>query len=233
MTVDIAPDLPRGEAAVLLAYSRGLLPATLRENHLPWPAAAGGRERRKAGPPARISDRQGLAVGPRLAGGGLLSRARPRGGLQLRALRGVEIAYTPQSVQPAKITVFGQSKQQLGIMFIFDCSGSMGTPIVGRPGRRERAEDQRGPRRLPRSARLAGRRQGRLPRGLMAYGHRVWRNDGWFTQFPKGDLLDLGRRQQQDRAREPAQPAQSGPGEPRSRHRRADHGLSRRHRSRP
>ena len=100
-----------------------------------------------------------------MAGRGVLSRARPHGAPSTSPrLRGVEIAYKPEILPRAKISVFGESKQRPGIMFILDCSGSMGQPVDQEQSRVAAKLD------VARNALcnvldLLAARQGRLPRG--------------------------------------------------------------------
>ncbi len=221
MTVDVAPGLPRGEAAVFLAYSRGPLPAVLRENHLPW-----RRLPLDVNTAGQVRLPEYLIAKDWQSGSDWRAEAFYRGHVRAAAfnfapLRGVEIAYAPQKRQPAKVTVFGQSKQRLGIMFIFDCSGSMGTPIVGKnPAAakepkinvaREAFHEVLDSLAADEGACRAG--ADRLRASRLAERRLV-------HAVPQGRSSHLGRRQQQDRAREPAQPAQPGPGEPQSGYRR-------------
>ena len=92
-------------------------------------------------------------------------------------LRGVEIACKPEILPSAKISVFGESKQRVGIMFILDCSGSMGEPV-----------DRHNPSSPPKLdvARnalssvlnlLASADKDACRAGLIVYAHRVWEND--------------------------------------------------------
>ncbi len=140
MTANVGAGLPRGEAAVFLEYSRGPLAALFRDNHSPWrrlPVDA------QAVGPFRLPEY--LIAKDWRSGSQWRAEAFYRGHVRTAAfnfapLRGVEIVSRPQPVLPARISVLGESKQRAGLIFIFDCSGSMGEQVnKGIPARRRKS----------------------------------------------------------------------------------------------
>ena len=132
MTANVGAGLPRGEAAVFLEYSRGPLPATFRDNHLPVRRLP--VDTQNVGPfrlPEYVIDKNWEA------GKDWQARALYRGHIRtvdlhfVRLPPGASIVFMPQRTQlPAKISVYGGSQQQTGIFFILDCSGSMGEKVA-------------------------------------------------------------------------------------------------------
>jgi hypothetical protein len=91
-------------------------------------------------------------------------------------LRGVEIVSRPQPLLPARISVLGESKQRAGLIFIFDCSGSMGEQVdKSNPASPAKID-------VARNALcsvldlLAGESEA-CRAGVIVYGHRVWENE--------------------------------------------------------
>ena len=177
LTVNVGGGLPQGEAAVFLEYSRGQLAATLRQSHAPWRRAA--VEVQTAGtrslPDYLIA--KDWQTGSRWRAVALYRGHVRTARFNFAPLRGVEIACKPEILPSAKISVFGESKQRVGIMFILDCSGSMGEPV-----------DRHNPSSPPKLdvARnalssvlnlLASADKDACRAGLIVYAHRVWEND--------------------------------------------------------
>ena len=177
MTANVGAGLPRGEAAVFLEYSRGPLPAKLRDSHSPC-----GGCRSKCNPPGPLRlpeyrHRQGLGNRQPMAGKGPLSRARPHGGLQLcPPAPGVEIVFRPQPVtagedqRPRRIEATGRADFHLRLL-----------RQHGRAGRQVQSglagENRRRPQRpVQRAGPLAGDSEA-CRTGMIVYGHRVWENE--------------------------------------------------------
>ncbi|MGO9115756.1 MAG: hypothetical protein ACLP9L_41650 [Thermoguttaceae bacterium] len=182
--VDVGEGLPPGEAAVFLESSRGPLATVLRENHEPW---------RRLGVEVKpIKDRPPLVylITKDSAGSNSHATALYRGHVRTApfsfvAMHGVEIIYKPVTRRSAKLSVFGESKQGVGIMFIFDCSGSM-VHAVDRTNPMSKIE-------VARNAlcevlnTLAEAGKNACHAGLIAYGHRVG------FQLANGNLAIVAR----------------------------------------
>ncbi len=175
MTANVGAGLPRGEAAVFLEYSRGPLAAMLRDNHLPWRRMAVDVQS-----PGPLKLPEYLIAKDWRTGSQWRAEAFYRGHIRTTAfnfapLRGVEIVARPQPVLPARISVLGESRQRAGLIFIFDCSGSMGYLLdKNNPSSRKLyvARDAL-------CSVLGTLSQEREPPrvGVTAYGHRVWENE--------------------------------------------------------
>ncbi|MGA2254463.1 MAG: vWA domain-containing protein, partial [Thermoguttaceae bacterium] len=186
MKVDVGEGLPPGEAALFLESSRGPLATVLRENHEPW--------RRLWVEVKPIKDRPlpEYLITKDLAGSDWHATALYRGHVRTAPfsfvpMHGVEIVYKPVTPRTAKISVFGESKQGVGIMFIFDCSGSMDDHVV--------KSDKTTPKKIDvaRDAlcevldTLAEAGKNACHAGLIAYGHRVG------FQLANGNLAIVAR----------------------------------------
>ena len=190
MEFDVSSGLPNGEAAAYLEYSSGTLAADLEarslDNDKIW------RRTAVHVPPIETprlakyrieknwdQDSHGRAVA--------FYRGHVRS-VDFFPIRpgGVEIVYVPQPPRPAKIHVFDEARQRTRFMFIFDCSGSMGEPI-SKTDTRSKISVARGA--LCDVLNALAANEGACQAGVIAYGHRVWENNGFYTEFKKGELL--------------------------------------------
>jgi hypothetical protein len=175
MTANVGASLPRGEAAVFLEYSRGPLPAMLRDNHLPW-----RRMPIDVQSPGPVRLPEYLIAKDWRTGSQWRAEAFYRGHINTAAfnfapLRGVEIVSAPQPILPARISVLGESKQQTGLIFIFDCSGSMGEQVdKSNPSSPAKIDVARNA--LCSVLTTLAEESQACRAGMIVYGHRVWEN---------------------------------------------------------
>jgi hypothetical protein len=180
MGVALPATLPNGEAAVYL----------LGEDEQPVPVVNPGSEkdlRRRMGVTLETSGatlRLGYLVpnDSRLAGMRLLHAvALYRGNVYRvsfsveRSTQGLDIAYVRPEYHKPKITVYGETRQRVAVMFIFDCSGSMGARLGGVETNQRRI-DVAHDTLVAILRQLAGPDQ-QFHVGLMIYGHRArWKS---------------------------------------------------------
>jgi hypothetical protein len=175
MTANVGAGLPRGEAALFLEYSRGALAAMLRDNHLPWRRLP--VDVQTVGP---IRLPEYLIAKDWRSGSQWRAEAFYRGHVRTAAfnfapLRGIEIVSRPQPPLPARISVLGESKERTGLMFIFDCSGSMGEQVIkGNPASPAKIDVARNA--LCSVLDLLKSESDACRVGVIVYGHRVWEN---------------------------------------------------------
>ena len=172
MKVNVGEGLPPGEAAVYLESDRGSLATVLRKNHEPWRRLGVEVKPIKDRPlPEYLITKDSAGVDSRATA---LYRGHVRKApFSFVPMHGVEIVYKPVTPRSAKISVFGESMQGVGIMFIFDCSGSMNDSVV--------KSDKSTPKKIDvaRNAlrevldTLAEAGRNACHAGLIAYGHRV------------------------------------------------------------
>ncbi len=128
MTVTVDPGVPSGEAAAFLDYPGG--PGS-SPSLLPW------RRLPVKVPAAKPVLLEKYAITKNWEGRDWRAMAFYRGHVgrkpfQIAAIPpGPPIVYTPQHETKASIGVFRESKAKTSIMFILDCSGSMGKSVAG------------------------------------------------------------------------------------------------------
>jgi hypothetical protein len=176
MTVNVAGGLPGGRGAAFLAYSRGQLTTLIRDNHLPWRRMP--IDIQSAGA-VRLPDyliAKGWETGSQWRAEALYRGHVRTAPFHFAPLRGVEIAFKPEIIPQARISVFGASKQRAGIIFIFDCSGSMGLPVDrANPASPQKLDVARNA--LCSVLDLLAGDKDACRTGVIVYGHRVWEND--------------------------------------------------------
>ena len=177
--VTVPPDLPQGTAAVYVRDAGGLLPLLsetrdpLRRIALPLTQPGSVRT-----PEYWIPNDARLEKTDRLQAVALYRGHRRLDDFYVPPSTGLDIAFTRPDYPKPTIVVRGELKQTSAVIFVFDCSGSMGTPqaVEGKTVTRlDLARDT-----LIGILRRLAAAQSPYHVGLMLYGHRV----GWNPANP-------------------------------------------------
>ena len=178
-SVTVPAHLPKGTAAVYLRDSAGLLPLlSPSQSPLRRLGLAVAEPGKQATPNYLIPNNERLAKDDRLQAVALYRGQERQDDFYVLPATGLDIVYTRPNYAPPTVVVRGEMKQTSTVMFIFDCSGSMGARMVIEGKQTTRLN-------LARDTLVALLRRLADPKnpfdvGLIAYGHRV----GWDPSDP-------------------------------------------------
>lgn len=186
-----AAGLPPGEAAIYLENSRGLVPLLGLDRRAPlrrMPVKLDGLDKPE---PIRSAEywipKASLESGSDWRAVALYRGHVRQEPFNIVPVQGPELVHRFAEPSRARITAYGKSWQKTSIMFIFDCSGSMGDPFAAGQQRskldaaRETLENMLGL--------LAGAKDS-CRVGLIVYGHRVGMKNGQIvSRSATGELV--------------------------------------------
>ena len=191
---EVAPaaGLPPGEAAIYLENSRGLLPLLELDRRLPLRRMAVKLEGLDKPEPIHSAE-YWIPSASLESGSDWRAVALYRGHVRQESfsivpVQGPELVHVFGVPLRARITAYGKSLQKTSIMFILDCSGSMGD-LFDAKQQRTRLDVTR--KTLENMLDLLAGAKDSCRVGLIVYGHRVGMKDGKIvSRNADGDLVE-------------------------------------------